>query len=411
MNKALLVLRYEMLTNIRRKSFLFTAFGIPVIAMLIFLGFSLLKDRAPGMPGGPGGTSEVSELRVEGYVDHAGLIKAFPENIPPGTFAAYPDEAAAEEALRSGEIAAYYVIPASYIESGDLIYINPAYNWTSNKGQSKLMSRVLTANLLENDPERIERFWHVMDVEVKAQSPVERRDEDNPLTFYIPYGTMMVFYFVILMSASLLLNSVTEEKKNRVLEILMVSVTPRQMLTGKIIGLGITGLLQTVIWVGTGYTLLHLSGRTFDLPPGFEFPPSLLVWGIAFFLLGYAVYASLMAALGALVPNMKEASQATIVVIWPLIVPLFLSALLIEQPNGALATGLSLFPLTAPVTMMLRLSAGGVSPWQPPLAAGLLLLTAYLVVRAVAGMFHAQTLLSGQPFSIRRFLGALLGHA
>ena len=55
-----------------------------------------------------------------------------------------------------------------------------------------------------------------------------------------------------------------------------------------------------------------LGGRTFDLPPGFELPPSILVWGVVFFLLGYAVYASLMAALGALVPNLKEGSQATI---------------------------------------------------------------------------------------------------
>ena len=90
--------------------------------------------------------------------------------------------------------------------------------------------------------------------------------------------------------------------------------------------------------------LLLLNGRTFDLPPGFELPPSILAWGIVFFLLGYAVYASLMAALGALVPNLKEGTQSTIVVIWPTIVPMLLISILIEQPHGALATELSLFP-------------------------------------------------------------------
>jgi len=231
------------------------------------------------------------------------------------------------------------------------------------------------------------------------------------LTFAVPYATMMIFYVAILMSSSLLLNSVSVEKQNRVMEILMSSINPRQLLTGKIVGLGITGLLQTLIWFGTGYTLLRLSGRTFDLPPGFELPPSILVWGIVFFLLGYAVYASLMAALGALVPNLKEGSQSTLVVIWPAIVPMFLISILIEQPHGALATGLSLFPLTAPMTMMLRLSVGGVPWWQPPLAAGLLLLTVYFILRAVARVFRAQYLLSGQTFSVKRYFAALLGRA
>ena len=411
MKKTLIILRNEIVTAVTRKSFMFTAFGLPLIAVLIFLGASVLKSDALGALEGLTGTPDKSRLQVEGYVDHSGLIKVIPEDIPEGILVAYPDEASARQALNDGEIAAYYIIPADYIVSGDLIYINPEYNWTASKGQSWVMRQTLTANLLDNEPERIQRFWNVMDVEVNALAPSQKRNEDNPLTFAVPYATMMIFYFVIIMSSSLLLNSVTVEKQNQVMEILMLSVRPRQLLTGKIVGLGITGLLQTLIWFGTGYTLLRLGGRTFDLPPGFELPPSILVWGIVFFLLGYAVYASLMAALGALVPNLKEASQSTILVIWPTLIPMFLLAILIEQPHGALATGLSLFPLTAPMTMMLRLSIGGVPWWQPPLAAGLLLITVYFILRAVAGVFRAQYLLSGQPFSAKRFFGALLGRA
>ena len=411
MKKTLIILRNEIVTAVTRKSFMFTAFGLPLIAVLIFLGASVLKSDALGALEGLTGAPDKSRLQVEGYVDHSGLIKVIPEDIPEGILVAYPDEASARQALNDGEIAAYYIIPADYIVSGDLIYINPEYNWTASKGQSWVMRQTLTANLLDNEPERIQRFWNVMDVEVNALAPSQKRNEDNPLTFAVPYATMMIFYFVIIMSSSLLLNSVTVEKQNQVMEILMLSVRPRQLLTGKIVGLGITGLLQTLIWFGTGYTLLRLGGRTFDLPPGFELPLSILAWGIVFFLLGYAVYASLMAALGALVPNLKEASQSTILVIWPTLIPMFLLAILIEQPHGALATGLSLFPLTAPMTMMLRLSIGGVPWWQPPLAAGLLLITVYFILRAVAGVFRAQYLLSGQPFSAKRFFGALLGRA
>ena len=147
----------------------------------------------------------------------------------------------------------------------------------------------------------------------------------------------------------------------------------------------------------------------FNLSTAFKLPVEFLAWGAVFFILGYLVYASLMAGLGALVPNMREASQATFVVIFPLIIPMFLMNVLIEAPHGSVSTALSLIPFTAPVVMMTRLSAGGVPWWQPPVAVVLLVLTVVLVVRAVSGMFRAQTILSGQPFNIRRFLLALIG--
>jgi ABC-2 type transport system permease protein len=157
--------------------------------------------------------------------------------------------------------------------------------------------------------------------------------------------------------------------------------------------------------------LLARSGTTFNLPIAFQLPPSFLIWGLVFFVLGYAVYASLMAGLGALVPNLREASQATIVVISPLIIPLFLINILIEEPHSLVSTLMSLFPLTAPVAMMTRLASGGVPLWQILVSATLLAITAVFIVRAVARMFRAQTILSGQPFTRKLFFNALFGKA
>jgi ABC-2 type transport system permease protein len=221
----------------------------------------------------------------------------------------------------------------------------------------------------------------------------------------------MLFYIIILSAASLLLSSVAKEKENRTMEILLATVTPQQLLSGKIIGLGLLGLLQVVVWVGTGRILLARGATTFNLSQAFQLPPSFLFWGLLFFLLGYAVYASLMAGLGALVPNLREATQATILVIFPLIIPIVLLSVLIQQPNGTLAVVLSLFPLTAPVAMMTRLAAGSVPLWQTVLSAVLLAITAVLIVRSVARMFRAQTILSGQPFSPKLFISTLFGKA
>ena len=109
-------------------------------------------------------------------------------------------------------------------------------------------------------------------------------------------------------------------------------------------------------------------------------------------------------------PNLREASQATFVVMIPLIIPLFFaSTVFAEDPHGPIATVLSLFPLTAPVAMVSRLVSGGVPWWQPWLAAVLTLGTAIFIVRAVANMFRAQSLLAGKGFNVKLYLRALAG--
>ena len=407
MNKTLLVLRNEIVNTVTRKSFLFTAIGLPLLAFLISMGIGLLNSG--GSAAGADAEAGASTQKVEGYVDQAGLIQSIPEDLPSGAFVGYPDEASARRALGAGEIDAFYIIPEDYVAVGTLYYIDPDARPFGLGSQSWLMRWVLFVNLLGGDVELAARVRTPMNIQVTALSPEAQRDTDSMAAFWIPYAVTMIFYFVILMSASLLMQSVSKEKQNRVMEILMASVSPRQLLAGKIAGLGIAGLVQTLIWAGTGYTLLRLAGRTFSLPPGLELPPTILLWGVVFFLLGYALYASLMAAMGAMVPNMREASQATIAVIWPLIVPLFFINVLVEKPGEALSTGLSMFPLTSPIAMMTRMASSDVPLWQPLLAVALLLATAVLVVRAVAGMFRAQTLLSGQAFSVKRFFAALLG--
>jgi len=410
MRKTLFVLRHEMITILTSRSFLLVSIGIPILSALIFMVVTRISRSSTA-------SSVVAQIitaqremkKAEGYVDRAGIIQQLPEGYSSQQYIAYPDEASARLALEAGQIAAFYVIPQDYIDEGKLIYIRPDFNPLTAAGKSFMFERLLIINLLGGDVELADRVNTPLKLEMQSLAAAPQRDKENPLTFIIPYVVTMIYYIVILGAASLLLSSVTKEKENRIIEILMSSITPQQLLAGKILGLGIVGLLQTVLWVGTGYALLRKSASMFNLPAVFQLPVEFLVWGIVFFLLGYAVYASLMAGLGALVPNMREASQATMVVAMPLIVPLFLMNILIEAPHGSVSTAFSIFPLTAPVVMMTRLSAGGVPWWQPPVAAVLLALTVVLVVRAVAGMFRAQTILSGQPFNVRLFLKALAG--
>ncbi|MEM5775333.1 MAG: ABC transporter permease, partial [Anaerolineaceae bacterium] len=154
-----------------------------------------------------------------------------------------------------------------------------------------------------------------------------------------------------------------------------------------------------------------LGGRTLQIGDAFQLDPSILVWGILFFITGYAIYASFMAGVGALVPSLKEASQATFVVMIPLLVPMMLIQPMISKPNGTLSIILSMFPLTSPVSMMTRLSATTVPLWQILAALALAVGTAYLVVRTVAVLFRAQNLLTGQKFSLGKMIRALRAKA
>jgi ABC-2 type transport system permease protein len=406
-SKTFLILSNEMRTALQTKSFLLTTFGIPLVAIAVFALGSLLSARQDTVSG-PDEQEPVSpELQVEGVVDLAGIIESISVDVPTGTLVELPDRESAFAALDGGTISAFYVIPANYVQSGDLIYVNPNYHPLSSGGQDWIMRQVLFANLLANDPERIARASQPMEIRIRPLVVEPDQGRQGPLRFFIPYVIMLTLYLVIMMASSLLLNSVSGEKKTRVIEILLVSVAPIQLLSAKIVGLGLLGLLQASIWFATGFGLLRLGGQSFAISPEFQPPLSIVAWGLAFFLLGYAVYASLMAALGALVPNIKEASQMVILVIWPLLIPLFLIVPLIEQSRAPLAVGLSLFPFTAPIAMMTRLAVGGVPAWQPWLAAGLLLLTAFLVIRAAAGAFRAQALLSGQPISPAGYYAAL----
>jgi ABC-2 type transport system permease protein len=409
MHKTWLIIRHEIFTVLSRRSFLFVLFGIPVIGALIFSVAGQLSRANPAQNILTSLIGSPQTVQAEGYIDQSDLIKQIPADVPAGLLIAFPDETSAQQALQKGEISAYYVVPSDYLQTGQITAVKANFNPIEDGGQSGWLEWTLKVNLLGGNTQLAQLLNGPINVEKTALSAAPQREQSSMLTYFLPYGVTMLFYIIILSAASLLLSSVAKEKENRTMEILLSSVTPRELLTGKIVGLGFLGLLQVVIWVGTGRILLARGSTVFNLSQAFQLPPSFLFWGLIFFLLGYAVYASLMAGLGALVPNLREATQATILVIFPLIIPIVLLSVLIQEPNGTLAVVLSLFPLTAPVTMMTRLAAGNVPIWQTLLSAVLLAITAVFIVRSVARMFRAQTILSGQPFSRKLFISTLFG--
>ena len=412
MNKTLTVLKTEFINTVTRKSFLITLILVPLLPMLIIGGISLFggNDTDGGSDIGGIFQPESPNQLSEGYVDPAGIIKQFPDWVEPGRLIDYASEDQARQALQAGDIIGFYAIPADVLETGSVRYVNQDFSPFTSMELSSLIDEVIRFNLLGADSEQFAMYVDPINTEYVDLAPNQvERDNSSPAAFYLPYGTTLLLYILIITSASLMMTSVAKEKENRVIEILISSVTPRQLLTGKILGLGLVGLLQTVVWMGSGFLILRAGGTTLNIPANLQLPPDLLIWTIVFFLLGYLLYATIMGGVGALVPNVKEASQATFVIILPMLIPLMLISMMIETPNATLPLILSLFPFSAPVAMVTRMSVTAVPLWQILVSVGLLLAMIILLVRAVSGMFRAQILLTGKKFSVGLYLRTLFG--
>jgi ABC-2 type transport system permease protein len=409
MSKTITIFRNELIRTISRPSFIISLLIFPVIMGVVIFVTSTQEDTtsSTAISALTGNTGELHE----GYVDLSGLIKALPPEVEEGTLSVYNDITSANQALTDRDIDAYYVVPKDYLLSGKINYVRADYNPLSGLENSLMFRDVLDFNLLGQDIQKADRYWTPIRAEEVALEESVTRDATNPMSYMLPYFVGLILYVVIISSASLLLNNISTEKENRVIEMLVASASPQAIMNGKILALGVVGLLQTGFWASAGLIVLNLSNQNTFLSGSLYLPPLLILWIILYFLLGYAIYASLMAGVGALAPGMKEASQATMLVVMPLLIPLILSPSFSMTPDNAFSVALSIIPFTAPVSMITRLTAGSVPTWQLTLSLGLMLVTAILVAKAVAGLFRAQTMLTGQNFNLLLFLKALIGRA
>ena len=182
------------------------------------------------------------------------------------------------------------------------------------------------------------------------------------------------------------------------MEILLSSLRPIDLLVGKIVGLGGIGLLQAAIWISIG--LLFASGDNSPLRgllnnvalPSLPLSTWLLIGG--YFLAGYLVYASLFAGLGAIAPNVKEASQAQFIVMLPILLPSWFISIFLNAPNSAFVVALSLIPLTSPLAMPIRMAVTAVPLWQSLGALRLALLTGIGIIFLATRIFQGKTLLT-----------------
>jgi ABC-2 type transport system permease protein len=335
--------------------------------------------------------------RPVGVVDLSGQIETYPIFRAGASLVPIGSQAEAYRAFRQDEIQGYFVIPATFpqLAAGESITLYSG-RWGLVSAHQQSLYELILVNFVTSEATRTRLLsptpaLTMIDLtrpQTAGRSPTHYAS-DLALVFFIS----ILFYLTVMGAAGYLLQSLSGEKHNRVLEILLSSLRPGELLLGKLLGLGAIGLVQIAAW-SLLWFLLFERQDIFSHVPLPQLPA--LTWGliVAHFLAGYLVYGAIYASVGAIIPSPKESSQYTFLVALPVFVPLMLLGAITGAPNSQVALILSLIPLTSPLTMPMRLVVTAVPPTQWLLSLGLSLATAAIALWITTRLFRSRTLLA-----------------
>ncbi len=401
MRKAWIVARHEFLVTVKRVWFLLGTI-LPILMGGFGLSVQVFSVRSVEE------TQQELRSRKIGVVDHWGQVR------PREGVRVFKDEGGATKALAAGEIGSYLVVPADYLENAkSAVDVKTMRRPTLLTAQQMPIPDWIESWLLESvlqgtDRARVDRAKNPFPIRPVYLDASGAPSGENPKQAVIRSFAAYAFFFLLLASiftsSSYLLQGMAEEKEHRVMEMVISSVTPGELMLGKLVGLGAAGLLQMTAWVATGIVALATGVIGVTIAgEGFPVAPGAFAFCFLYFLLGYVLYGSLMLGFGALGTNLRESQQMAAV--WSFLgaSPLLVVLLLFEEPQGALARVFSYIPFTAPTTMMFRYT---VDPKGTPLldiagSVAVLLLSTVLALRVSARLYRAGLLLYGKRPGLR----------
>ena len=380
MRKVLAVAKQELRINIRRKGFVFGVIGLPLLMSASFIIPVLLI----------GELSVPDEFRV-GIVDHAGILnESRIEIIEKGEnpfinisnekkviLIKFEDEKTVERAYESKEISAYYIIPENFPE-----------NFTVMKKTRGFLDadRQVELKIAEKYGEMAFKFASGIRFE-----SLEKR-EKGAMDFVLPAFIPLLLFVAIFTSSGYLMQGIVEEKESRVMEILLSSASPHEVFAGKFIGNAVTGLIQASVWLGLAGVF---SGFMLSMN---LITPEMVIISAVYFILGYLLYSSVLAAIASVSTTLRDAQQATSAVVFIGIFPaIFLSQMSSFNPESQALKAFSLFPFTSPALMPALYSSGSVGVLMVVLGAIILAATSLITLKISARIFGYYALSYSKP--------------
>lgn len=387
---------FEYIRHVFRKRFLIGLLSLPVFVGVMALVVMLLVR------------AEIN-LKPVGYIDESGILEE-PVSFPGQDFQnslvkiiAFDDEELAQEALQADQIQAYYVIDAKYPETRQAKLV--ANEEPSNMA-TRQFGQFVRANLIADfPPDVIQRLTSGNQLVIHSVDGDRQFVQGDWLGMLLPFLVGFIFLAAVFATSGYLLQAVVEEKENRTMELLVSSISPRQLMTGKVLGIIAVGWTQLIVWFGLALILLMVASLFIDVSSFLSISISYLATAIGLFVPAFVMLAALMVAVGATLTDVQEAQQVTSLFTLPLFIPFWFVFQIINHPNGPIAVVLSLFPFTAPIALAIRAGFASIPTWQYVLSLGLLFISALISVWLAGRAFRLGMVRYGQRVAWRDFLG------
>jgi ABC-2 type transport system permease protein len=391
MNKISTIFKHEFLVTVRRKSFILMTIAFPLLGLILIGGANIIS--------GLGGEAPVEEIKI-GYVDETGGFNSnlVHDNI---TLVAEENQQEAFDALTEGEISQYFVIPEDYLTTGNITrYTLERELDVSNEVyyaiENFLVSNILIGHVDSSIIERVSSPLYLSSITLTPEGQIAEQ-QGGYVSFIVPYIFSILLVMAIFTSSGFLLQGLGEEKENRVMEILLSSVSSTQLITGKVLGLGAAGLLQIVVWLVSARFIADMASTSIGgMLSSLTIPTEFLIVSLIYFILGYVLFAIIMAGAGSIGATARESQQFSTVFTLLAVVPFFFVTNIMETPNSGISQFLTLFPFTAPLTVILRMGIADIPTWQLITSMALMIITIIGSVFVSAKIFRTFLLMYGK---------------
>lgn len=434
MRKILLIINREYRSRVKKKSFLIATFLVPLFFIGMYAAIFYLTKQS----------FEDNHALI--YVlDEQGSVAEQLSNTKNITYSKSSVDLQEQLAALNGEEghSSVLLIPQDFFESRsiELLSSGKTNMVTQQEVRSQLQEVIRNEQYRKMglNVDRIRQINDQVQIAVKEVSASgDAKDSHTEVAMGIAMGLCFLVYISLVLFGTQVMRGVIEEKANRIVEVVISSVKPFQLMMGKIIGIGMVGITQFVLWIiltlglMTGFSIFLIgedeaaqqalaaqqagggstaqlaaaSSSDFDWITAFD-SVNFVELGVCFFVFfmgGYLLYSALFAAVGSAVDSETEAGQFTMPITMPLLVPYVLSfGVLINDPHGSIATWLSMIPLTSPVAMLVRIPFG-VPTWQIVLSAVLLIAGFVCTTWIAARIYRVGILMYGKKASFKELI-------
>ena len=405
MNKVLLIIQREYLTRVRKKSFIIMIFVVPLLILGMGGAITLIaKD-----------SDKLSEKQVVKVIDGSGLFAGKFKDQNNLKFEITSKSLADLKAdLKKDENLSALEIPVDYTKPDAIKILSkkkPGITLTE-KVEGEMNDIAINNGMIKNHIDTALLHSIKSNISLSAVEITETGDNKTSLGANIGVGIAcaILIYLSLFIYGAQVMRGVIEEKTSRIIEVIISSVKPFQLMLGKIIGVGLVGLTQFSAWIVLSIVSTKILGHSFNSSSGIMGALAtlqtihfgkVLVCFIFYFIAGYLLYSALFAAVGSAVDSETETQQFMMPITLPLLFTYILSvSILFRAPDSPLAVWLSIIPFTSPVAMMLRMPFG-VPGWQLALSMVLLVLGFLFTTYVAARIYRVGILMYGKKASFK----------